>query len=332
MSRSIRRILVAIKDVRRRKSPAILKAAQLAHALGARLELFHAIDQPLVVDAVVFSGDTVANMAKAVRERCLKRLESLAAPLRSEGLKVEVGAEWDFPAHEAVVRRGIAGKADIIVTDRHEGRHVAPWMLRYTDWELLRRSPVPVLLVKKRRPLAGPRMLAAVDPSHAFGKTAGLDAAILRTAQALCATPRSRLHVVHAFVPSLLDVAPEKLTAPDAPARIVGHAEIAAAARLSKVLRASRLGRLSRAHRHLVARHPVDAIPVIVARHKIEIVAMGLARAGLKGLFIGNTAERLLDDLPCDMLIVKPPGFVSPVPRKARGQRLVSLGPPFGVV
>lgn len=47
---------------------------------------------------------------------------------------------------------------------------------------------------------------------------------------------------------------------------------------------------------------------------KPGVVVMGtLARAGLRGLIIGNTAERLLDDVEASILAVKPPGFVSPV-------------------
>jgi nucleotide-binding universal stress UspA family protein len=38
-----------------------------------------------------------------------------------------------------------------------------------------------------------------------------------------------------------------------------------------------------------------------------------VARRGIPGLLIGNTAERILRKLPCSVLAVKPDGFVSPV-------------------
>jgi nucleotide-binding universal stress UspA family protein len=38
-----------------------------------------------------------------------------------------------------------------------------------------------------------------------------------------------------------------------------------------------------------------------------------VARIGIPGLLIGNTAETILDQLDCSVLAVKPPGFVSPV-------------------
>jgi universal stress protein E len=59
------------------------------------------------------------------------------------------------------------------------------------------------------------------------------------------------------------------------------------------------------------------------------VVAGAVSRSGLKRAFIGNTAERLLDDLPCDLLIVKPAQFPSAVARTPRGARLVT-GEPLG--
>jgi universal stress protein E len=332
MTRPIRRILVAVKQVRGRASPALKKAAQLARALDAKVELYHAISEPIAVDALAFANESVGKYQAARRSRYLKRLEAMAAPLRRTGIPVAVGAEWDHPAHDAVIRRALQTGADLIIAERHATRHIAPWVLRYNDWELLRHSPVPVLLVKTRQEYESMKVLAAIDPSHAFAKTARLDEAILRIATQVCATPRAQLHAVHAYVPALLDVPGTELTLPDVSARIVRNAEAQARTRLDKTLRAVRLGKLSPQRRHLVARHPVDAIPQVVKAAGIDILVMGLVRRGLKGLLIGNTAEQLLDALPCDLLIVKPPGFRTGVPTQSRGPYLISLGPPYGAV
>jgi universal stress protein E len=40
-----------------------------------------------------------------------------------------------------------------------------------------------------------------------------------------------------------------------------------------------------------------------------------VSRRGLRRLFLGNTAEEVLDKLPCDLLIVKAAGFETSVPR-----------------
>lgn len=329
MPASIRRILVAVKNVRRR-SPALTKAARLARALDADLELFHAVSEPLVVDALLMAGENLSQYEAEQKLHYLKRLETLAKPLRSSGITVNVAADWDYPAHQAVVRRARRVGADLIVAERHESRHIAPWMLRYNDWELLRHSPVPVLLVKNRRRYGRLKVLAAVDPSHALGKTAGLDDAILRAADAVSTATRGQLHAVHAYVPALVDIPPEELTRPDSPARIAGYAREHATRRFDKALRGARIGRLQRGRMHLVARHPVDAIQLLARDGRFDIVVMGLAHSGLKGFFIGNTAERLLDELPCDLLILKPPRFVSHVPVKSRGPQVIALGVPAG--
>jgi universal stress protein E len=52
-----------------------------------------------------------------------------------------------------------------------------------------------------------------------------------------------------------------------------------------------------------------------------------VSRSGLKRLFIGNTAERTLDRLDCDVLVVKPQEFVSRVAPKSRGPRRALPGP-----
>jgi universal stress protein E len=45
-----------------------------------------------------------------------------------------------------------------------------------------------------------------------------------------------------------------------------------------------------------------------------SLLVMGaVARSALRRVFIGSTAARVLESLPCDALIVKPEGFVTPV-------------------
>jgi nucleotide-binding universal stress UspA family protein len=60
--------------------------------------------------------------------------------------------------------------------------------------------------------------------------------------------------------------------------------------------------------------HPEEVIPQFVVSEGIDLVVMGtVARTGIAGLLIGNTAERLLQRLITSVLAVKPDGFVSPV-------------------
>jgi len=65
---------------------------------------------------------------------------------------------------------------------------------------------------------------------------------------------------------------------------------------------------------HLVLGPPKEVILQLASREGIELIVMGtVARTGIPGLLIGNTAERILDGVECDVLAIKPAGFVTPV-------------------
>lgn len=78
---------------------------------------------------------------------------------------------------------------------------------------------------------------------------------------------------------------------------------------------------------------PVDSIQKVARAIHSHIVVMGpLSRLDLKRMFIGNTAESLLDLLSCDVLIVKPSRFAHRIPTVRRGVRLISPRPVFAQV
>lgn len=57
-----------------------------------------------------------------------------------------------------------------------------------------------------------------------------------------------------------------------------------------------------------------DAVSQCVREVGVELVVMGtVARTGIPGFIIGNTAERILTQIDCSVLAMKPEGFVSPV-------------------
>jgi universal stress protein E len=321
---AIHRILAAVKALDTKPLPAVLKAAQLARAYGAQLELYHALAAPVYIDLAVTSAQGFASLEYELRQNALRRLETIADRLRQHGIKVTVAAEWDYPAHEAVLRRAHVIKADLIVASLHSGKHHLPWLLRLTDWELVRHSPIPLLLVKNPHPYRHPAVLAAIDPGHAHEKPLQLDRAILRIGGTLTKALRGTLQAVHAYSSFVVAAPPEVLT-PRALQNMQQDAKRRAQSGFSRALRAARI---PRSRQYLIGRLPVDAITEAARRGNSAIVVMGaISRSGYKRLLIGNTAERILDELPCDVLVVKPAKFRNRVPRVSRGARLRVSGP-----
>jgi universal stress protein E len=317
----IHRILVAIKDTHSRHLGALHKAAQLARGLDAEVCLFHGIADPLYVD-VPLDGESLPQMERQSREAHRARLERLAGRLTRHGVKVTTSVEWDFPSHEAVIRAAARFEADLIIAECHTKGHVAPWLLHFTDWELLRNSPIPVLLVKSPKPYRRPRILAAVDPGHAFDKPADLDGEILRYGATVAGALHGALHTVHAYNPMLIGMSATELIRPEAMA--AAQAATAEKARAAVARVAKPIG-VPAKRQHIEGGFAVDVIQHVASDVHAGILVMGaVSRSGLKRLLIGNMAERMLDRASCDVLIVKPRSFRNHIQRARRGVRYVA--------
>jgi len=318
-----RRILFAIKDPGTRRHATLDKVIAIAQRLGAKLELFNAISSPVFLDLEPLKGQTLGALkreALALRE---KQLDKLAARARERGVPTTCVVDWDFPPHEAIVRRAKAAKADLIVAQCHEGRRRAPWIMRFTDWEMLRESPVPVLLLRNSRAWRKPTVLAAVDPAHAHAKSARLDETIVANALQLARELGGGIQLMHSNYPSLVSISSGD-PAMDAAAMQLGYDEQKRVNRAAFGKFAER-HRIPRARRHLHEGHPAVGIPRLARKLRADVVVMGaVSRSGLKRLFIGNTAERVLESLPCDVLVVKAPHTEKAVVRKPRGMHIVA--------
>jgi universal stress protein E len=321
----IRRILVAVKDPAARTLPAVNKAAQIAKGLKAQLTLFHDIATPLYAEALQGRALDLQSWQREIQTARRQQLEKLAARIRKHGIDVDVAADWDFPPYEAIIRKAQRISADLVVVENHHGtgRHPARWLLAYTDWELLRLCPLPVLLVKNRKLYHRPRVLAAVDPSHAFAKPSNLDRQILRAGAQLVHALHGELHALHVFQQGF----PVVPAMPDGSMLdVVAGREVLEREARRKLERVVDGFDVKRSHCHLVAGRPNEAIPRAAKSERSAIVAMGVvSRSGLKRFFIGSTAEFVMDAIVGDILVVKPPDFDSRIPRSGRGVQILSM-------
>jgi len=295
-------ILVVIDLTAGPNQPVLARAAWLAQQGGARLELF-ACDYDPDIDS-----SSLATMWKpeaGAREQLLLRhrraLEDLAKPLRGRGLAVTVDVVWDHPLDAAVLKKAAAHDYWLVAKDTHHHNVLQRTLLTNTDWHLIRSCPAPLLLVKDRPLATAPNVLAAVDPVNEHDKPAALDDRIFNFAADLARTVRGHMHLCHAFS------APMGVELPPDVRRIIAEEHRVA---MSKFLDTHPvLG--ERAYLYEGLAH--ECLQKAAHEHAADFVVMGaVARRGLKRLFIGSTAERVLDRLPCDLVIIKPLDFEVP--------------------
>jgi universal stress protein E len=319
MSFRVRRILVALRNDLRAPRGALRKAAALARANGARIELFHAINEPTALDALRrgwMKGEPGRKVIATVAERAEKHLARLASHGDLAGLKVTCHASWDFPPHEAIIRRATATDADLILASVQPKSVGGRLLLANTDWELIRHSPCPVLLIKSSRPWRKPAVIAAIDPFHAHEKPAALDRRILEAGGCFARELGGALHAFHAYMP-LTAIAPMVASQPMAVALPPELEDVHATQVKNTFDSVVKRSGIPEKRRHLEMGITQDELNRVVREIGAGLVVTGaVSRSGWRRFLIGSTAERILDSLECDLLIIKPRDFRTRVPRR----------------
>jgi len=307
------RNLLVIVDPTADVHPAVDKAALLAEKLDARLELF-------ICDTKAARDVRIARHARSQAEEPLvvdlkSILEELAKPLRARGIDVATEVECDDPLHVGLIDRARRTSADLIVKDTHHHSLARRTFMTNTDWELIRACPVTLLLTKPNRWVNVPRIFAAVDPGHANDKPVVLDNRILDCASLLAKGLGGELHLLHVYLPAAI-VAAAASAGPPTPIPISAQEQAREEEQQRLLLRdlITRY-RISGENVHLKIGGPAEVLPRIAGALHADIMTLGaVSRSGLQRAFIGSTAEDVLEHLPCDALIVKPPDFASALP------------------
>lgn len=299
--------IIAGVDPHADTTAAVDLGARLARELGATLELFSPVYNPYITLAHFSTREALGHARDGLVGRNLERLEALAET-RAAGLAVDCQAAWDHPLEEALIRHVLEQGADLLVVALPAGEGRRP--LSAAQWQLVRHCPVPVLLTRGRPWERRPVVVAAIDPRGGHGQRDELDVRILRTGDALAAGLEGTLHAFHAwerglraFIGELERPLGSELPELELERRQRELVFAALAAAGSAPARVS-----------LVEGRPERALPGYCLETGADVVVMGaIARNPLGRIFIGSTAERVLDELPCDLLVVKPDAFRTPV-------------------
>jgi universal stress protein E len=301
-----RTIMVVVTSPFAPEQLAATKAAAAARRCGARVVLFNTfmVPQP-VSDVPMDSRDAIIESAIRQRRSALRTIVSRLKMSRD----TECVVRWDYPIDEAIVRQVHETKPDLLITDSHRRGRLARIVLANTDWLLIRDCPCALWFVRSRVLSRSPRVLVAVDPRHAHAKPARLDDRLLDAAQGVTQQLGGRIAVVHAYerfenaVPGVLR-RPLRAQRPSAEARRFVTATTELVTKL-----AAKYG-VSAAQCAVREGEATDVIAGEADRLSADVLVMGaVSRSLLAHPVIGNTAERVIDRVECDVYVVKPAGF-----------------------
>lgn len=254
------------------------------------------------------------------------RLAQIGGPIKSEGIETSEVVLQGIPFIE-IIRRVLRHGHDLVmkgVTEESGGKGL---FFAGDDLHILRKCPCPVWMMKQGSQPKYARVLAAVDPDPMDEQRSALDSLVMDLATSLSAAEGSELHVVNVWHldgenalrhSAFTRVSKETIEKMIEEKRRQSHQKLK-----SLLFDYPETGGRER-QVHLLKGEARDVIPAFAESNNVDLIVMGtVGRTGIRGFFVGNTAESILNQVECSVLAVKPPGFKTPVQLDADPETVV---------
>ncbi len=304
-----RNILVAT-DFSSGSNAAVSVAVWLARKSSGSLVLAHVVEDirraalnlsyQARMDLLEGEGELVQ---KEIRFKSDQKLNQQIAALA--GSNVNIRGETLLGTAFVEITRAVQQEAyDLVITGTRGMSAWKQFFVGSTARKLIRKCPSSVWIVKEEH-VGEPRViLAPADFSDVSRK------AVLHGLW-LAEKSNAEFHLVHVI--DSKDVADDVLEQVPPGSSVREEINKEATHRLETFLES--LGETSvNIVSHLTWGHPWQEISRIATKHNADLITMGtVGRSGVKGVLLGNTAERVLDTCNCSILTVKPDDFVSPI-------------------
>ena len=286
------------------------RAADLAAMNSAQLTLIDVLPESTEGPWLVVPGKP--ELEKMVVTFRIQDLEEMAARIAQRGVPVNIVVTTGNPFVE-IIRQVVANEHDLVIKTAQGLENRLGGLLGTTALHLMRKCPCPVWVVKPPTSERFNRVLAAVDPRSDTPGEDPLSIKVLELAASLAAMNDSTLHLVHAWwLHSEAMLRSRRINMP--PAEIDGllrEVRGAAEASLDALVKRVDLSHIQ-FESHIIKGQPYEVISGFASQSDIAVMGT-LSRSGIDGLLIGNTAERILRQVECSVLAIKPEGFRTPL-------------------
>ncbi|UCH79656.1 MAG: universal stress protein [Nitrospiraceae bacterium] len=291
------------------KNPAALTCAfSLARSNGARLKIVDVVKETSSYQPILPSSAKNINLHDLIVQEKREHLEQMVRPFEKEGVDTSIRILTGIPFIE-IIREVIRKDHDIVIVTPEGKSEFKDMLFGTTTMHLMRKCPSPVWAIKPSSDVPFPRILAAVDPGQNDMATLSLNRKILEMSSSLSVMQNSELHIIHVWDFLIRSVMIPKQTTDEMAEQVRTMRESWFEELLGKYA-----PDLPEKQVHLIKGEAGVQIPRLAKEKDIDLIVMGtVSRTGIPGLFIGNTAEKILYRVDCSVLAVKPDGFSSPV-------------------
>lgn len=296
------RILVAL-DFTPYSAAALKQAVWLARRTGVPLMLAHIVpDFSRSVHRGLYEG---AMNERELCDRSDATMRRMIVDLNAMDLDVKFGTFLGEPFVEITHAVQADGYGLVLAGTRGAGR-LEQFFVGSTAKRLIRTCPASVWIVKAEHLVPPKVVLAAVDFSEVSLKAA-------KEAMKIAQQAGAEFHLLHII--DSKDVPEDVISRIPVGSSLRQKISEEATRRLEEFLDSLAIDR-TQIQSHLSWGTPWQEIRRISRHQAAELIVIGtVGRGGIKGLLLGNTAEKVLDTCDCSILTVKPDGFVSPIER-----------------
>ncbi len=299
--------IIAVIDPTKDDQNALARSIDLAKKSGASITAFMTVYDFSYEMTTMLSGDEREAMRQAVLKDRELWLKDLISPYQN--INIDTQVIWHNRPYEAIINTVINDKYDLVIKGTHQHGALKAVIFTPTDWHLVRKCPTPVLFVKDMQWPAQGNILAAVNAVSENEQHLSLNKRIIKDAQFLCELANAKLNLVNAYPATPVNIAIEiPEFNPGLYNESVKKHHIESTNELANEFN------LTSDQCFIEEGLPEDVIPDIANRLNSELVVIGtVGRTGLSAALVGNTAEHVIDSLDCDVLALKPDGYVSPL-------------------
>lgn len=260
--------------------------------------------------------DTEINMIdiqERIKQEEQQNLLQFIAAFQKAGIQVNSKTFIGVPFIE-IIREVLRNKHDLVMITAEGDDNLKGTLFGNTTIHLMRKCPCPVWVIKPNKPVQFARILAAVDLAQDDLERAALASKIIELASSQARSGHSELLIFHAW-------------------SMYGESVLRGRGGITNRVMETLLQETKNMHRQwltdLLQKYPFEdlkheiyllkgdpgiLLSKLVQAKEIDLIVMGtVSRSGIAGLLIGNTAEKVLHQVDCSILTVKPEGFITPV-------------------
>lgn len=257
----------------------------------------------------MLSVDERDAMRRGVIHQREQWMRKIAQPYLNDGFDFDVCVVWHNRPYEAIIAEVYAGNHDLVIKGTRKHDVLESVIFTPTDWHLLRKCPIPVLLIKNAAWPEQASILASVHVGSENPTHIDLNDTMVERLKEITTRLEAKPYLVNAYpvTPANITIELPEFDPTTYTDAVRGHHLTA-----MKALRQKH--GLDEEQTIVEQGLPEDVIPAAAERLNAAMVILGTTgRTGLSAVFIGNTAEHVIDKINCDVLALKPKGYISPL-------------------